>query len=535
MAPLELLSLLVLIPQTTVAFKGFQPNCTLPSHAIGYATSPQVRGTLTIVWSCFAVIILCTWSVQHLHVPQDTDKEKPSSYARRFARAAISLVFRQKKKVELWDEFLDEVRWNYERLKWMAFIILVPEFYFAKALTENCAANDSRKGFGDERWGTMHAFHANNRGFVLRFETTAVKTSLHPLKADEDGRALYVPRPDGFPTTYFEQDTDHAEQIEIRHCQQKCGSQCSHRTDGKSGEGKKLRSRPSILRADSELADQQPNVERRQVLKGDQRPQVSRIQTTHLLSNPASPLLDTSTTLVNSPRSSSRSTNEIQTTSTMSLVNHSQVTPYPSQDTIELPNVRSRPPPKTSQQSQETLSPESPLLRASPRTSLDSSVGTKTRKPPAKPKLGVRNEEADALLSPQLSEKPQIFPHKPWPGTMSLNTHQLEYAYSIRLIGPPPYIDSATLKNQSKTDPLAKALTIWQILWLVIQIMARAFQSPPLATTLLEVTVLAFAACAILIYILLWHKPQDVKVPTYIDALRPITRADVIGLAARAP
>ena len=39
--------------------------------------------------------------------------------------------------------------------------------------------------------------------------------------------------------------------------------------------------------------------------------------------------------------------------------------------------------------------------------------------------------------------------------------------------------------------------------------------------TLLEITVLAFATCAIMAYIILWHKPQDIKVPTYIKALAP--------------
>ena len=46
-------------------------------------------------------------------------------------------------------------------------VVIAPEFYFAKALTESLAANDSRKQFKDEQWTTMHVFCANNRGFVL--------------------------------------------------------------------------------------------------------------------------------------------------------------------------------------------------------------------------------------------------------------------------------------------------------------------------------------------------------------------------------
>ncbi|KAI4126517.1 MAG: hypothetical protein LQ338_003707 [Usnochroma carphineum] len=88
-------------------------------------------------------------------------------------------------------------------------------------------------------------------------------------------------------------------------------------------------------------------------------------------------------------------------------------------------------------------------------------------------------------------------------------------------------------QDRSKGDSFIKGFAILQITALVIQIIARSFQS--LATTLLEVNVLAFAACAIVTYILVWHKPQDVKVPIYIDLPTTLTREQIIKLAARAP
>lgn len=59
--------------------------------------------------------------------------------------------------------------------------------------------------------------------------------------------------------------------------------------------------------------------------------------------------------------------------------------------------------------------------------------------------------------------------------------------------------------------------------------------SQGLAISLLEITTLAFAVCAIDTYVLLWHKPQDVMTPTYIDATSVLTREQIIGLAARSP
>jgi len=41
-----------------------------PSQArVGWQAGPTQRGTLTIVWSCVATIITCTWSILHLNVP----------------------------------------------------------------------------------------------------------------------------------------------------------------------------------------------------------------------------------------------------------------------------------------------------------------------------------------------------------------------------------------------------------------------------------------------------------------------------------
>ena len=96
-----------------------------------------------------------------------------------------------------------------------------------------------------------------------------------------------------------------------------------------------------------------------------------------------------------------------------------------------------------------------------------------------------------------------------------------------------PIVRHAELKDRSKGDSFIKGFAVLQISALVIQIIARSFQG--LAITLLEITVLAFAACALVTYILLWHKPQDVKEPIYVDIDKILTREQIIKLAARAP
>ncbi|KAF6231640.1 hypothetical protein HO173_010172 [Letharia columbiana] len=132
-----------------------------------------------------------------------------------------------------------------------------------------------------------------------------------------------------------------------------------------------------------------------------------------------------------------------------------------------------------------------------------------------------------------IPESEKLGPHRTWKGTWALSSIQLLYACQKGIIPGPPELSTADLEDRSKGDIFVKGAAVLQISWLVIQIIARA--SEGLAISLLEITTLAFAACAIATYILLWHKPQDVMTPTYIDATNILTREQVIGLAARSP
>ncbi|KAI9843437.1 MAG: hypothetical protein M1838_002613, partial [Thelocarpon superellum] len=127
----------------------------------------------------------------------------------------------------------------------------------------------------------------------------------------------------------------------------------------------------------------------------------------------------------------------------------------------------------------------------------------------------------------------KLGPHPTWTGTWALSASQIDYAYRNDILTELPQITAEDLSDRSKGDALVKGLAVLQITWLVIQVVARAVQN--LAISLLEVTVLAFASCAILTYLVLWHKPQDVRTPVYIDLPRVLTREEIIGLAARSP
>lgn len=105
----------------------------------GWTSSPNIRGTLDILWDCLATIFLSTWSAICLNVakPQDTQ----------------------------WTIF--------KRKTWITFIsIMGPEYLLGFALGEWRSARASvahlRQLRGDDKWSLKHAFFADMGGFMLR-------------------------------------------------------------------------------------------------------------------------------------------------------------------------------------------------------------------------------------------------------------------------------------------------------------------------------------------------------------------------------
>ena len=78
-----------------------------------------------------------------------------------------------------------------------------------------------------------------------------------------------------------------------------------------------------------------------------------------------------------------------------------------------------------------------------------------------------------------------------------------------------PDIAEKHINDKSKADSLAKFLVCLQALWFCVQCMTRVTQRK--AISLLELNTFAHAFCALLIYALWWHKPQDVEEPTLLQ------------------
>ncbi|OBT46946.1 hypothetical protein VE00_02496 [Pseudogymnoascus sp. WSF 3629] len=94
-----------------------------------------------------------------------------------------------------------------------------------------------------------------------------------------------------------------------------------------------------------------------------------------------------------------------------------------------------------------------------------------------------------------------------------------------------PSIPKSEIDDHSKGDIFTKGIAAAQIIWTISGTITRAIRG--LAISQLEISVIAFAVCALLIYACYWSSPKDVSVPiTFLqwEGPIPIKIAEVIRI-----
>lgn len=131
----------------------FQSSCTLPPNGTNIVYGGNVRGTFDILWGCLSTLLVCTWTVQHLRIPQATSKRKSLR--------------------GYWSHWGEEIGLQF---KWMILTLLIPELLAGKELQDLVMAREScraMKSFADEdgiEWSITQAYYANLGGYVLEFQ-----------------------------------------------------------------------------------------------------------------------------------------------------------------------------------------------------------------------------------------------------------------------------------------------------------------------------------------------------------------------------
>ncbi|KAK4167813.1 hypothetical protein QBC43DRAFT_311480 [Cladorrhinum sp. PSN259] len=87
-----------------------------------------------------------------------------------------------------------------------------------------------------------------------------------------------------------------------------------------------------------------------------------------------------------------------------------------------------------------------------------------------------------------------------------------------------PHLAPHEITEMGKEDIVIKLIALFQVLWLIIEVVARSIKG--LQTTQLEIAALAFAACTIFTYLFLFEKPKDAIQRTYLQATRELTSTE---------
>jgi hypothetical protein len=92
-----------------------------------------------------------------------------------------------------------------------------------------------------------------------------------------------------------------------------------------------------------------------------------------------------------------------------------------------------------------------------------------------------------------------------------------------------PNIDIHDISAKSKSDQIAKTIVVLQASWMLVQTIARAASGLPI--TLLELNTFAHVLCAVFMYAIWWHKPQNVAEPLNIY----LEQSDAAAIAIASP
>jgi hypothetical protein len=134
------------------AYMVFETTCKKPTTNVNFVSSPDSRGTLDILWSSLFTIFACTWTIQHLNVPEQREGHD-----------------RGRKGDLKWT-----LKGVYTSVKWMLLTMVAPEFVIGKACVDLIQAKEDLQELlkfakiDHVPWTLAHTYYANMGGFVVR-------------------------------------------------------------------------------------------------------------------------------------------------------------------------------------------------------------------------------------------------------------------------------------------------------------------------------------------------------------------------------
>jgi hypothetical protein len=123
-----------------------------------------------------------------------------------------------------------------------------------------------------------------------------------------------------------------------------------------------------------------------------------------------------------------------------------------------------------------------------------------------------------------MTAEDQIEPEYPFMHLISADLIELREAKVIPRL---PYITRGEIDDKSKGDVFVRLIAIGQIGWIVIQIIVRGARGLPISQ--LEIAVVAFAACAISMYVVNWKRPKGGQVAHKLSCFQQMVPQSIGG------
>lgn len=468
--------------------KSYSSNCTLPSTGESFVSSPNVRGTLDIAWSCLSVLVICTWSVLHLNVPVQSECK---SKLHRVHRAAFRAT---------------------TKLKWMLFNLLAPEWSLAKAWADSRSVAFVQDGFrklaetDEVHWEKCHSHFANLGGFVIDFAAVATSSYDGALPCRDS-----MVREGSIPTVESLSRNGSIPEESI--------PMTEYPVDGDT------------------LSNEEPDQPRMPLLHASSEITIDRIdpQTGERDRDQA---IDSA---LEQPRTisqnTSRSTVETGHAAPGEALNAGDLSRHDADDDRSLPRRVQRGLSITKRRY-----PIESIPRYARRMSFF--IGPIEWMPYKPNILAVRQSytevERDHFQSPW-EETRFLRTHVHWIHNVLalqgdrwvVDANQLLLARELGIIDRLPSLSTEEIEDRSKADVLVKSIALGQIAWFLVQVITRLGQG--IATSPLEIMTFAFAVSTAFAYFLLLDTPKDVGASVVLLAARNATPQEISRLAVAGP
>ena len=460
----------------------FSLNCAIPPDVVNYVSSANARGTLDILWSCLSVLVLCTWTIQHLNVPAQV---RPHTVTQKW-RLRLHLLF-----------------W---KLKWMSLTVIAPECLLGKALIDlfsawySCDEMELLAEKDKIEWTMMHAYLANMGGFGLLFDDSITKKLESPVAVGEA------------------------------------------QGNGTFGNHRERPNEPTIAKRNNKMLPGTVNAYTESIAPLYRNARLlakqsyASVQLSSLTEN-GSTALASEQAGIGHAATNETSMNAAITNSTQSPHTHNLC----SETAFTMESVESKipgfaPSRRHSEALYEFNEHSIPIDDFGRKlSSTFRRCGTEDWSPnDINRHLVMRGMQKLSMQGQSLRLRSRQRNLMALQGSIwILDAAQLRLARELGILERLPYIHEQNLEDQNKGDALLKALALLQVIWLIITLIVRAARHLP--SSQLELLVAAFSGCSVVIYALFWNKPKDVSTTRYITAARYPTENEILEIALEGP